>query len=162
MGRIIDMKEAQEKIRGTFTPEYMQKNFTVNEEQAKETIRDPDKVEKMLLDLEKKLASFPKLGGTLAYVPTMISLVRSYLRREYTQVSVVSIGVTVLALAYVLAPIDLIPDAIPLVGMLDDAAVVGFCLNTVKGELDQYRAWRGMPAAEPQGAAEDRPEGSQE
>ncbi len=37
---------------------------------------------------------------------------------------------------------DFIPDVIPVVGHLDDAAVVGFVLQMVRSDLDEYMAWR--------------------
>jgi uncharacterized membrane protein YkvA (DUF1232 family) len=48
----------------------------------------------------------------------------------------------VFALLYVLAPFDLVPDAIPGLGQLDDAAVVSVCLALVRQELVKYAAWR--------------------
>lgn len=48
----------------------------------------------------------------------------------------------VAALAYVLSPIDLIPDILPLVGFIDDAMVVGACLLLVEQQLAEYEAWK--------------------
>ena len=38
-------------------------------------------------------------------------------------------------------PADLIPDFIPVIGYLDDAAVVALAVRSVKGDLDAFRAW---------------------
>ncbi len=48
----------------------------------------------------------------------------------------------VAALLYVLSPVDLIPDAIPIIGMVDDALVVAACLKLVKQDLADFEAWR--------------------
>jgi uncharacterized membrane protein YkvA (DUF1232 family) len=48
------------------------------------------------------------------------------------------------ALLYVLSPLDVIPDFIPLAGVLDDAAVFGFALAFSKGDLERYREWRKL------------------
>ena len=42
---------------------------------------------------------------------------------------------------YFLMPIDAIVDVIPLVGYVDDIAVIGFVLASVKGEVDKFRQW---------------------
>ncbi|MCF0259674.1 MAG: DUF1232 domain-containing protein [Erysipelotrichaceae bacterium] len=40
------------------------------------------------------------------------------------------------------SPIDLIPDSIPVIGYVDDAAVINFCWDMVKSDADEYRKWR--------------------
>jgi hypothetical protein len=40
-----------------------------------------------------------------------------------------------------ISPLDLIPDTIPGVGLLDDAVVVGRVIKSVRKELEQFRAW---------------------
>jgi len=46
------------------------------------------------------------------------------------------------ALLYVLNPLDLVPDVLPVVGLLDDAAVVSACVVLVEQDLHAYNAWR--------------------
>jgi uncharacterized membrane protein YkvA (DUF1232 family) len=53
-----------------------------------------------------------------------------------------TVAVIAAALLYVLNPFDLIPDAIPGVGLLDDATVVGFALAMVEQDLEDYKAWK--------------------
>jgi uncharacterized membrane protein YkvA (DUF1232 family) len=45
----------------------------------------------------------------------------------------------IIALLYIISPIDLIPDAIPLLGMLDDVLVAGYALRQVAAELERYK-----------------------
>ena len=46
------------------------------------------------------------------------------------------------ALAYLASPIDAIPDAVPVFGLLDDAAVLcGVMGGVAATELVRYRAW---------------------
>nr|WP_298250844.1 YkvA family protein [uncultured Halomonas sp.] len=46
------------------------------------------------------------------------------------------------ALVYLVSPLDLIPDFLVLVGVLDDAVIVGWLLTRVDTALGPYRAWR--------------------
>lgn len=48
------------------------------------------------------------------------------------------------ALAYFLAPVDAIPDFIPLTGFIDDAAVLGLVFGAAESDLRRYCAWRGL------------------
>ena len=113
-----------------------------NQDEAKQLLEDKDKLEELLLKLEKKLKVVPKLGETLAIVPTMISLVRSYSKKEYTEIPLGTIIAIVCALIYVLSPIDLIPDNIPGVGHVDDALMIASCLKWVQDDINEYEIWR--------------------
>jgi len=43
------------------------------------------------------------------------------------------------ALAYVVLPLDLIPDFIPGVGFIDDIFVIGYVLKNLSDEIDRYK-----------------------
>ncbi|SFV61020.1 hypothetical protein MNB_SV-6-1596 [hydrothermal vent metagenome] len=45
------------------------------------------------------------------------------------------------ALAYVVLPIDIIPDFIPGVGWIDDIFVIGFVMKSISEEIERYRAY---------------------
>ncbi len=82
------------------------------------------------------------IGEVLAKIPLMILLIKSYTKKEYTEIPYKSIIVIIIALIYFLSPIDLIPDWIPYAGYLDDAAMIGLALKIVGEDLEKYRAWR--------------------
>lgn len=72
----------------------------------------------------------------------LFSMLRDYATRKYTHVPwyiISSIGATLL---YVILPLDLIPDFIPFVGYIDDAAVLAFCLKLVQKEIVTYKTWK--------------------
>jgi uncharacterized membrane protein YkvA (DUF1232 family) len=47
--------------------------------------------------------------------------------------------VLIIAFLYIISPIDLIPDAIPLLGLVDDVLVAGYALRQAAAELERYR-----------------------
>ncbi|MEQ6915957.1 YkvA family protein [Halomonas aquatica] len=53
------------------------------------------------------------------------------------------------ALAYLISPLDLIPDVLLLVGLVDDVVIVGWLLTRVDRRLAGYRAWRAGREAGP-------------
>jgi uncharacterized membrane protein YkvA (DUF1232 family) len=60
---------------------------------------------------------------------SLLGIIMKFLKNTFAffgdpSVSIFHKGVGILALVYVLSPIDLIPDAIPLLGWLDDIGVV--------------------------------------
>ena len=46
------------------------------------------------------------------------------------------------ALAYVVFPIDVIPDFIPGVGFIDDVFVVGMVMKSISDEIERFKAYR--------------------
>lgn len=109
---------------------------------AEKVLSNSKKLDKVLVRTEKKLNLLPVVGTSLAMIPSMISLVRSYTKKEYTEIPIGTIIAIISALLYFISPVDLIPDVIPVAGHLDDAAVVGACLALVKSDLDDYKEWR--------------------
>jgi len=73
---------------------------------------------------------------------TLGMLLRDYVYGRYTEVPWWLIASVVFAILYVLSPLDLVPDCIPVIGQLDDVAVVLLCLKSMTTELEKYRRWR--------------------
>ena len=48
------------------------------------------------------------------------------------------------ALAYVVFPVDIIPDFIPGVGFLDDAFVLGYVVKQLSDEIEAYKKFKGL------------------
>ena len=111
-------------------------------EEAEEVIQNPSKVDEILLQLEEKLKEVPAIGSTLADLPLMISMVKAWIKKDYTEVSPKVIACLVGAVIYLLKKKDLISDSIPIVGIVDDIAVLGLALKLSEPELKAYAEWR--------------------
>lgn len=72
----------------------------------------------------------------------LLPLVRDYWKGRYRDVSYRSWIVLVLTLAYILSPIDLIPDYILGFGQIDDVVILGLALNFLEKDLTKYREWK--------------------
>ena len=110
--------------------------------QAQEMLKDTSKIDKLLEDLEVKLQEVPTIGATLADLPLMISMIKSYISKEYEVVSPKVIALMVSSLIYVAKGRDLIKDSIPVLGQLDDIAIVAVALKLNEPELQAYKEWR--------------------
>ena len=69
-------------------------------------------------------------------------MVSDYVHGNYKEIPLASIVTCVAAIIYVVSPLDLIPDFIPIAGQIDDAAVVGLALKAIKNDLDSYIVFR--------------------
>ena len=110
--------------------------------EAQTLIREPSKVDDVLVQLEDKLREVPAIGDTLSDLPLMISMVKSYITREYSEVSPKVIATLVGAFLYLVKKKDLISDAIPVIGIADDLAVLGLALKLSEPELRAYKEFR--------------------
>ena len=120
---------------------------------AQGIISDTSGVEKILRQLENKLKEVPVIGDTLSNLPTMISMVKAWITKEYTVVSPKVIACLVGATLYFLKKDDLINDRIPVVGLADDVAVMGLALKLSEPELEAFKAWKESKNAVPAPAA---------
>ena len=60
----------------------------------------------------------------------------------YRQIPYGSIASIVFTLIYVFNPFDMMPDMLPIIGQLDDVAVMGACLILVEQDLHKYKDWK--------------------
>lgn len=89
------------------------------------------------------LASLPIIGGTVADVQDIISMLDDYYHGRYKKLPVSVILGSVAIVAYLLSPFDIVPDNIPLLGFVDDAFIINIVLELcVDKELERYRNWR--------------------
>ena len=119
-------------------------NYTA---QAEELLQNPAKVEELLQQLENKMKEIPNVGEYVSRLPLMISMIRGYIRKEYTAVSPKVIVSLVAAVIYLLLGKDLIPDKTPIVGYADDLAVFVAAFALSAPELDAYAQWRAENGA---------------
>lgn len=109
---------------------------------AEETLDNSDKLEQLLKKIKNKMKTLPLVGTSLSNVPTMFRLLSSYYKGEYEDIPRRQLIIIVSALSYLISPIDLVPDLLPVVGLIDDMAVISICVKLTKNELEKYLAWR--------------------
>ena len=118
-------------------------------EKAQSLINDPDQVNDLLGQLQEKLADVPETVKTaFMNIPLMAQMVKSYVTREYTEVSPKVVISLVSAFLYLVKKDDLISDAIPVIGFADDLAVVAVVMAINEPELAAYAAWREQQEAD--------------
>jgi len=55
-----------------------------------------------------------------------------------------SLAIIVGSLLYVVSPLDAIPDVIPVLGWLDDIAIVGLAMSRLNSVIKDYKAFKGI------------------
>ena len=84
------------------------------------------------------IASFAKCRKTFR---TALRMVRASIVGEYDGVSLSILVALIGAVLYVLNPADMVPDPIPILGYLDDLAVIATTLDSALSEIAVFEAW---------------------
>ncbi len=132
--------------------------FNVFLSKASKLLGAPFKVVTTLNEVADKLATeghkdnkFRQLFDTAA---TLVRLVQRYISGEYRAIGTGTIVSGLAVLLYVLSPIDLVPDFIPVVGFLDDLSLISWFAGKFQGEILRFREWETAAAGAATGASE--------
>jgi len=113
----------------------IQETTKVGDEGVAQVVRESERI-------RRKIRNAGPLRAFLEDGTTLLSMIRDYASGSYRSMPFGCVVAVAAALLYVLNPFDLVPDAIPGVGFIDDATVVGACVRLVAVDLRKYRAWR--------------------
>ena len=111
-------------------------------EKDEEQVIEEGETETLLGKALKIIAKVPVLKSLAADVPVMVNMVKDYMRKKYRRVPLKTITMITAALIYLVNPNDAVPDYLPGVGYLDDAAVMNFVLVSVKEDVEKYKEWK--------------------
>jgi uncharacterized membrane protein YkvA (DUF1232 family) len=132
------------------TNTYKERNMTskkvdkafVKEGAKKITDEDVEQVVNKADAIKKKFGAGGPLARFIEDAQLLIAIVKDYWTGTYRQIPYASLAAIVFTLAYVLNPLDLIPDVLPVIGQVDDALVFGACLLLVEQDLHNYKKWK--------------------
>ena len=112
---------------------------------AKIIINDDQKLKKLIDDVLKKLKKLSADKKTTANLNDslrlFIRIINAYTSKEYTYVPWKTICLLVAGLIYFIYPIDLIPDFIPIAGIIDDVALIAWIYESIKEDIDNFLEW---------------------
>ena len=109
---------------------------------AERYVRNPKELLQLLTVAEQRLdrlAAGP-LTPLKEDLQTLLRMMRASGEGRYQQVSKKNLVLAGLGVLYLVSPLDVIPDFLP-GGFADDAAVIGFVVKKVRGELTAFEAW---------------------
>jgi len=110
---------------------------TVTEDDLKKAVESSEKI-------LTKVKSSSFLSKQFAKVELLIMMLKDYWNGEYTGVSWGIIAAIVAVLLYILSPIDLIPDFIPVIGYTDDVSFLLFAWSSISYEVEKYCQWKSQ------------------
>ncbi|MEI0579579.1 YkvA family protein [Brachyspira pilosicoli] len=106
---------------------------------------DREKLESLLYRTKEILslsASSDKLYQLKEQIQTLINMIKDYVNGNYKNIPWKAISAISAALLYLLLPTDVIADFLPIVGLLDDAFIIGLCIKLFNDEIEKYKTWK--------------------
>lgn len=100
---------------------------------------DFDDVERKKTVLDKKSVSGP-LKKSRRKISLLYDMVKENFAGNFS-ISAINVSIIIGTLLYIISPVDIIPDFIPVMGLTDDAAILTACLATLKKEIKRYQEW---------------------
>lgn len=83
------------------------------------------------------------LKSVSEYLTLMVNYVKDVATGRYKGYSKTHLTLIVAAILYVVSPLDVIPDFLIVVGLIDDAAIIAWVFNEIGKELDKYKEVSG-------------------
>jgi uncharacterized membrane protein YkvA (DUF1232 family) len=83
-----------------------------------------------------------KLGELAETVKLLWSMIIDYKNGDYREIPWKTIAAFGFAIAYLISPLDLVPDFIPIAGFLDDASLFALFLKLYAEDFKKYCEWK--------------------
>ena len=123
---------------------------------AESYVRKPLRIKQLLNDSYKKAAEKKDIGQIAHDVweslQVLFRLIGAAVTGKYSGIPAPTLLGGTAVLLYFLSPIDAIPDFIPVIGLLDDAALLAWFMTSVKDEMDRFEAWERSTGSGPAAA----------
>lgn len=110
------------------------------ENEAVEVIEDNnvDKLDAALSIVDK----VPILKGLVKDVHLLVDMVKDYMHGNYRKIPSKTIFLIVGAILYLINPVDVISDLLPVIGFTDDLAFLAGILKSLSNDIDEYKEWK--------------------
>jgi uncharacterized membrane protein YkvA (DUF1232 family) len=116
--------------------------FKKAKNKAEEYASNPEKLSE-LIDKASKKANGKRgpLDAVWLQLTACFRLIKAYASGSYREIPWSSLIMLVAAVIYFVMPVDLIPDFILGLGLLDDAALLGWTVKTFSSDIDAFVEW---------------------
>lgn len=129
-------------MTASFLTSVIQQYYPATAEKIKILIESNVLLEKLAVAVYEKIeSSVQKYADIASRLNVLTRLTKAWRNKEYTEVSYVTVFLSVAILLYFVSPIDLMPDFIPIVGGLDDVLLLGFLLKMIDKEIERFLTW---------------------
>jgi uncharacterized membrane protein YkvA (DUF1232 family) len=87
----------------------------------------------------------PKVGEIPSLLYATPTMLRDSLKRKYRKTPWGTLIGGIFSILYILNPLDFIPEALPIIGIVDDTLVFGVFLALLARDVKKYLLWKASP-----------------
>ncbi len=112
-----------------------------------------DDLEGVMKDEKRATEKASSLGDQFENFKLLWQLLKDYWNGQYPNAPWKLVAAIGFAVLYLISPLDIIPDFIPVAGFIDDGTVFALVINQFQSEIDAYKEWKAaqekqLPPAE--------------
>ena len=89
-----------------------------------------------------------KHKGFIRQIPVIARMIKSIMGKGGYKPEFKNVILPGLVLVYLISPIDIIPDWLPVIGVLDDLALLAFAIPMLIAEAEKFVAWEASRNAD--------------
>ena len=92
-----------------------------------------------------RLSLMPKVSEIPSLLQSTPSMLRDSFKRKYRKTPWGTLTGGIFSILYLLNPLDIIPEALPIIGIVDDTLVFGVFLALLSRDVKKYLLWKTSP-----------------
>ena len=113
------------------------------ESKAREYFNDKEKVKGLFNEATQKAETDKDaLDEIIEKLQLLLEVLQAWYKGTYKEIPKKSIIMIIASILYFVSPVDLIPDFIPVIGLVDDAAVIAFAIKQLSADLEKFKVWK--------------------
>lgn len=125
----MELKQIEDKLKGLIA-------------NAEDILTDENKRKELIDKIASKTTKIDQISEQAKELPLLVDITRDYVNGDYKDIPIQSIAAITATVLYAINPSDLIPDAIPKIGLKDDIAAINLCLKVASKDLEDYKKWK--------------------
>lgn len=114
-------------------------------ERAKQIVKDPQKLQDLIITAKDKILKLrsenKEFDQFMLKIGTALRMIKAFKNKEYTALPWKSILMLTAGIVYFVMPLDLVPDFIPALGLLDDASIMVWIFSSLRKDIEAFEAW---------------------
>ena len=113
---------------------------------ASRILKDKNKLDKLTHKASAQMDALTVAAQSLRDdIAALLGMLKGWARGEYRDVPWKSMLTITGAVIYFVNPMDAVPDFLPVMGLMDDATVIGFVVAAFKDDIEKYKSHNVKP-----------------